>query len=76
MHLNKSGKEWLPKVIVTQICRLVKSKIRAVPVIALNWKGEPADKQNTVHMHTATKTAPDQNNSSQTRGNTQGDCSM
>jgi hypothetical protein len=66
MHLNKSGKEWLSKLIATQICRLVKSKNRAIPVIALNWEDELADKQNTVHMHTESKTAPDQNNSSET----------
>ena len=28
MHLNKSGKEWLSKLIATQICRLVKSNTR------------------------------------------------
>ena len=36
MHLNKSGKEWLSKLIATQICRLVNSINRDVPVIALN----------------------------------------
>jgi hypothetical protein len=40
MHLNKSGKEWLSKMIATQICRLVKSNKRDAPVIALNWKDE------------------------------------
>jgi hypothetical protein len=36
MHLNKSGKEWLSKLIATQICRLVKSNNKDVPVIPLN----------------------------------------
>ena len=48
-HLNKSGTEWLSKLIVTQICRLVKSNNRDVPVIDLNWKDESTDKQNTVN---------------------------
>jgi lysophospholipase L1-like esterase len=38
MHLNKSGKEWLSKLIATHICRLVKSNNSDVPIIALNWK--------------------------------------
>ena len=50
MHLNKSGKEWLSKLISTQKCRVVNSNNRAVPVIALNWKDESADKQNTVNF--------------------------
>ena len=48
-HLNKRGKEWLSKLIVTQICRLVKSNNKDVPVIPLNWKDEFTDKQNTVN---------------------------
>jgi len=28
MHLNKSGKEWLSKLIATQICRLINSNKR------------------------------------------------
>ena len=49
MHLNKSGKEWLSKLIATKICRLVKSNNKDVPVIPLNWKDEFTDKQNTVN---------------------------
>jgi hypothetical protein len=37
MHLNKNGKEWLSKLIATQICRTVKSNNREAPAIALNW---------------------------------------
>jgi hypothetical protein len=62
IHLNKSGKEWLSKLIATHICKLVKSNNGDVPVIALNWKNESADKQNTVNVHTNSKIPPDQNN--------------
>jgi hypothetical protein len=66
MHLNKSAKEWLSKLIATQICKLVKRNNRDVPVIALNWKEDSTDKQNTVNVHTKSKILPDKNNSSQT----------
>jgi hypothetical protein len=66
-HRNKSGKEWLSKLIATQICRLVKSKNRDVSEITLNWKDESADKQNTVNVHTKPKISPDQDNNSQTQ---------
>jgi len=56
MHLNKSGKEWLSKLIATQICRLVKSNNKDVPVIPLNWKDEFTDKQNTVNSLSDQKT--------------------
>ena len=56
MHLNKSGKEWLSKLIATQICRLVNSNNKAVPVIPLNWKDEFTDKQNTVNSLAEQKT--------------------
>jgi hypothetical protein len=56
MHLNKSGKECLSKLIATQICRLAKSNNRDVPVIALNWKDESTDKQNTVNSLSQRKT--------------------
>jgi hypothetical protein len=65
MHLNKSGKEWLSKLIATQISRLVKRNNRDVPVIALNWKDESKDKQNTVNVHTKSMILPDLNNSRQ-----------
>ena len=55
-HLNKSGTEWLSKLIVTQICRLVKSNNRDVPVIALKWKDESTDKQNAVNSLSEQKT--------------------
>ena len=56
MHLNKSGKEWLSKLIATQICRLLKSNNKDVPVIPLNWKDEFTDKQNTVNSLSDQKT--------------------
>jgi hypothetical protein len=56
MHLNKSGEEWLSKLIATQICRLVSSNNKAVPVIPLNWEDEFTDKQNTVNSLSEQKT--------------------
>jgi len=56
MHLNKSGKEWLSKLIATQICRLVNSNNKDVPLIPLNWKDELTDKQNTVNSLSEQKT--------------------
>jgi hypothetical protein len=56
MHLNKGGKEWLSKLIATQICRLVKSNNKDVPVISLNWKDELTDKQNTINSLSEQKT--------------------
>ena len=59
MHLNKSGKERLSKLIATQICRLVKSNNKEVPIIALNWKDESTGKQNTVNsLSEQTTTCP------------------
>ena len=55
MHLNKGGKEWLSKLTATQICRLVKNNTD-VPVIALNWKDESTDRQNTVNSLSEQKT--------------------
>jgi len=40
MHLNKRGKEWLAKLLATQISRLVINKVRVAPKIALKWKDE------------------------------------
>jgi hypothetical protein len=54
------------KLIAIQICRLVKSKNRNVPEIALNWKDKSEEKQNTVIVHTKPKISPDRDNSSQT----------
>ena len=56
MYQSKSGKEYLSKLIATQICRLVKSNNRDVPVIALKWKDESTDKQNTVNSLSEQKT--------------------
>jgi hypothetical protein len=56
MHLNKSSKEWLSKLIATKICRIVKSNNRDVPVIALNWQDESTDKQNSVNSLSEQKT--------------------
>ena len=49
MHLNKTGKERLSKLIVTQICSLVNGNNKDTPVIPLHWKDEFADKQTTVN---------------------------
>jgi hypothetical protein len=40
MHLNKRGKEWLSKLLATQISSLVTNKHRDAPTIALKWKDE------------------------------------
>jgi hypothetical protein len=56
MYLNKSGKEWLSKLIATQICRLVKSNNKDVPVIPLNWKDDLTNKQNTINSLSEQKT--------------------
>jgi len=40
LHLNRRGKEWLAKLLATQINRLVISKARVSPKIALKWKDE------------------------------------
>jgi hypothetical protein len=66
MHLNKSGKEGLAKLIATQNCRLVNSKNKDGHEIALKWKDESEEKHNTVIMHTKPKISPDQVSSSQT----------
>ena len=59
MHLNKSGKERLSKLTATQICRLVKSNNKEVPIIALNWKDESTGKQNTINsLSEQTTTCP------------------
>jgi hypothetical protein len=58
MHLNKRGKEWLSELIATQISRLVKRNNRDITVIALNWKDESKDKQNTVNVHTKSMILP------------------
>ena len=49
MHLNNAGKEWLLKLIATQICKLAKNKNRDEPVIILNWKYESTDKNINVN---------------------------
>ena len=49
MHLNKHGKEWLPKQIATQIHKLVESNSKDTPIIPLKWKIEPISKQNSAN---------------------------
>ena len=61
MHLNKRGKEWLAKLLATQISRLVTSKVRDAPKIALKWKDESAVNQ-YLETHMASKSLPDQTN--------------
>ena len=38
LHLNNAGKEWLAKLIATQIDKLINNINNIEPVIALNWK--------------------------------------
>ena len=40
LHLNKAGKEWLVKLIASQIDKLVSDINKIEPIIALNWKEE------------------------------------
>jgi hypothetical protein len=40
LHLNNAGKEWLAKLIATQIDKLISNINKIEPVIALNWKEE------------------------------------
>jgi hypothetical protein len=40
LHLNNAGKEWLAKLLVTQISKLINSRNKTDPVIALNWKND------------------------------------
>jgi hypothetical protein len=55
MHLNNTGKEWLSKLFATQIYGLVKSNNKERPVIVLNWKDEPTNKQIQVNVHSISK---------------------
>ena len=56
MHLNKSGKEWLSKLLATQINRLVKRNVNDKLKIALKWKDESVDNQS----HFRSTIPPDQ----------------
>jgi lysophospholipase L1-like esterase len=38
LHLNNAGKEWLAKLIVTQIEKLINNINKIEPVTALNWR--------------------------------------
>jgi hypothetical protein len=40
LHLNNAGKEWLAKLIASQIDKLINDINKTEPVIALNWKEE------------------------------------
>jgi lysophospholipase L1-like esterase len=44
LHLNNAGKEWLAKLIATQIDNPIYNINRTEPVIALNWKEETTNK--------------------------------
>jgi hypothetical protein len=66
VHLNNTGKEWISKLVATQIHGLVKSNNKEKPVIVLNWKDEPTNKQIPVNVHSVSKTSLRQNNSNQT----------
>ena len=63
MHLNKRGKEWLAKLLATQISRLVIYKVRAAPKIALKWKDELAVNQ-CLEINTSIESPPAQTNNS------------
>jgi hypothetical protein len=40
LHLNNAGKEWLAKLIATQIDKLINNINEIEPTVALNWKEE------------------------------------
>jgi hypothetical protein len=51
MHLNKRGKEWLSKLLATQVNRLDSNKGRESPKFALKWKDESVvDQYPALHM--------------------------
>jgi hypothetical protein len=66
MHLNKRGKEWLAKLLATQISRLVIDKVRAAPKIALRWKDELAVNQ-CIEINTSLESPPAQTNNSKNK---------
>jgi lysophospholipase L1-like esterase len=45
LHLNNAGKEWLAKLIATQIDTLINNININDPVIALNWKEETTNER-------------------------------
>jgi len=59
LHLNKRGKEWISKLLATQIRRLVINKGRDAPKIALRWKDKPAASQYP-EFHVTPLSPPDQ----------------
>jgi hypothetical protein len=69
MHLNKRGKEWLSKLLATQISKLVKSKVRDTPKIALKWKDKSADNQYP-EIHMTSMIPPDQTNNTNNKNQT------
>ena len=61
LHPNRRGKEWLAKLLATQINRLVINKARVSPKIALKWKDESAVNQ-YLEIHITPKSPPTQTN--------------
>jgi hypothetical protein len=61
LYLNKRGKEWLAKLLATQISRLVLNKARVSPKTALKWKDESAVNQ-YLEIHMTSKSPPAQTN--------------
>jgi hypothetical protein len=61
MHLNKRGKEWLAKLLATQISRLVINKVWVAPKIALKWRDELAVNQ-CLEMNMSSESPPAQIN--------------
>jgi len=47
LHLNNAGKEWLAKLIASQIDKPVSDNNKTEPTIALNWKEESIDVTNS-----------------------------
>jgi hypothetical protein len=45
LHLNNAGKEWLAKLIATQIDKHINNINRTEPVIALNWKEQTTNEK-------------------------------
>jgi len=66
MHLNKKGKEWISRLIATQINKLTTGKNGDTHEITLNWKDELPNKQTIVQVQSEPKSVTQQINNSQT----------
>jgi hypothetical protein len=71
MHLNKRGREWLAKLLATQISRLVINKVRVAPKFALIWKDESAVNQYLeIHMTSKSPSVQTSNTNSKIQSDT------